>query len=42
MDTDELETLLEDKLAARDAAKVEQTEDLGPADSIEDFVSRSG
>lgn len=40
MDTDELEKLLEDKLAAKDAVPAEQQ--LEETSSIEDFVSRSG
>ena len=44
MDTDELETALEDKLAAKDAAPTEpitEQEESVP-DSVADFVSRSG
>jgi hypothetical protein len=43
MDADEVETALEDKLAAKDAVPVEpQAEDKPlPPVSVEDFVSRS-
>ena len=42
MDTDELERMLEDKLAAKDAVQVEQPVEPEQPDSVEDFVSRSG
>jgi hypothetical protein len=41
MDADELEHTLEDKLAAKDVALAEELE-VETADSVEDFVSRSG
>lgn len=42
MDTDELERMLEDKLAAKDAAPAERPAEAEEVDSVEDFVSRSG
>jgi hypothetical protein len=44
MDTDELEKMLEDKLAAKDAVPLEpeQLEEPEQTGSVEDFVSRSG
>lgn len=42
MNTDELERMLEDKLAAMDAVPAEQPEGPEPVDNVEDFVSRSG
>jgi len=41
MDTDELETELENKLAARDVAPVETPDEVEPTVSVEDFVSCS-
>jgi len=41
MDADELETELENKLAAKDVAPVETSEEAEPPVSVEDFVSRS-
>jgi len=42
MDADELETELENKLAAKDVAPMEMSEEAEPPVSVEDFVSRSG
>ena len=42
MDADKLETELENKLAAKDVAPVEASEEAEPPVSVEDFVSRSG
>jgi hypothetical protein len=42
MDTDELEKMLEDKLAAKDAVPAEHPEEPEQAGSVEDFMSRSG
>jgi len=42
MDADELETELENKLAAKDVAPVETWEEAEPPVSVEDFVSRRG
>jgi len=42
MDTDELEMELENKLATKDVAPVETSEEAEPPVSVEDFVSRSG
>jgi len=42
MDADELETELENKLAAKDVASMETSEEAEPPVSVEDFVSRSG
>ena len=41
MDADELESLLEDKLAAKDAVPAEAPAEEEPV-SVEDFVSHSG
>jgi len=41
MDADELETELENKLAAKDVALVETSEEAEPPVSVEDFVSHS-
>ena len=41
MDADELETELENKLAAKDVAPMEALEEAEPPVSVEDFVSRS-
>jgi len=41
MDADELETELENKLAAKNVAPVETLEEAEPPISVEDFVSRS-
>ena len=41
MDADELESLLEDKLAVKDAVPAETPAEEGPV-SVEDFVSHSG
>ena len=42
MDADELETELENKLAAKDVAPMEMSEEAEPPVSVEDFVSCSG
>jgi len=42
MDADELETELENKLAAKDVAPVETLDEAEPPVSVEYFVSRSG
>jgi len=42
MDADELETELENKLAAKDVAPMETSEEAEPPVSVEDFVSHSG
>jgi len=42
MDADELETELENKLAAKDVAPVETLDEAEPPVSVEDFVSHSG
>ena len=42
MDADELETELENKLAAKDVAPAEASEEVEPPVSVEDFVSHSG
>jgi len=42
MDADELETELENKLAAKDVAPMETSEEVEPPVSVEDFVSHSG
>jgi len=42
MDADELETELENKLAARDVAPMETLDEAEPPVSVEDFVSHSG
>jgi len=42
MDADELETELENKLAAKNVAPVETSEEAEPPVSVEDFVYRSG
>jgi len=41
MDADELETELENKLAAKNVAPVETLEEAEPPISVEDFVSHS-
>jgi len=41
MDADELETELENKLAAKDVAPMEASEEAEPPVSVENFVSRS-
>jgi hypothetical protein len=41
MDTDELERMLEDKLAAKDAIPEEQSAEVEQPDSVEDFVPRN-
>jgi len=42
MDADEPETELENKLATKDVAPTEASEEAEPPVSIEDFVSPSG
>ena len=42
MDADELQTELENKLAANDVASAEAPDEAEPPISVEDFVSRSG
>jgi len=42
MDADELETELENKLAAKDVAPMETPDEAEPPVSVEDFVPRSG
>jgi len=42
MDTDELETELKNKLAARDVAPAETPDEAEPTVSVEDFVFHSG
>jgi len=42
MDADKLETELENKLAAKDVAPMETSEEAEPPVSVEDFVSCSG
>jgi len=42
MDADELETELKNKLATKDVAPTEASEELEPPVSVEDFVSHSG
>jgi len=42
MDADELETELENKLAAKNVASMETLDEAEPPVSVEDFVSRSG
>jgi len=42
MDADKLEMELENKLAPKDVAPTEASEEVEPPVSVEDFVSRSG
>jgi len=42
MDADELETELENKLATKDVAPTEASEETEPPVNVEEFVSRSG